>query len=444
MNIATYLDYWSNNLEKIIFPTTYGKILRISGFFIEGVGLKISIGGICRIKADKVIKMEVIGFSNEVTYFIAFEEPTGILPGTLFELIEDCLKIPVGLQIRGRVLNGFGIPIDNKGPLMTCDYYPIAAKTDNPLERKRINTVIDVGIRAINSLLTVGMGQRIGIFAGSGVGKSVLLGMITRFTEADIVVVGLIGERGREIKEFLEESIGKDALHKTIIVAAPINTSPLERTNGILSAVTLAEYFRDLGKNVLLIIDSLTRYAHALRNMYVLFGEPVSSKGYPPSVFSKLSQLSERCGNGNTIVGGSITAFFTVLIDADNMNDPIADHVRSILDGHIVLSRELAEAAHFPAIDICKSISRVMPHITTKEHLQKAMRFKKIYSYYLQNEDLIKIGMYKAGSDLLLDEGVKLFHRFNEFLKQNDNESVNFENGMLALYEILDDSNYEF
>ncbi|WP_206538888.1 FliI/YscN family ATPase [Legionella norrlandica] len=368
---------------------------------------------------------------------MAFEEPVGILPGTPIEFVEEVLKVPADRQLKGRVLNGFGLPIDNKGILGPCNYNPVAGRASNPFDRRRISTQLDVGVRAINSLLTVGIGQRMGIFAGSGVGKSVLLGMITRFTKADVVVVGLIGERGREIKEFLEENIGPDSLHKTVIIAAPINTSPLERTNGILTAVTIAEYFRDLGQNVLLIIDSLTRYAHALRNMYALFGEPVSAKGYSPSVFAKLSQLAERCGNGNSSLGGSITAFFTVLIEADNMNDPIADHVRSILDGHIVLSRELAEATHFPAIDICKSISRVMPNVVKKEHLNEAMHFKKVYSHYLQNEDLIKIGMYKSGTDQLLDEGIRLINSFNQFLKQDYNEDIAFERSILELQKLL-------
>lgn len=437
MILTNYLNYWDKNLEDINLLTVQGKVLRIVGFLIEGVGLHVPVGCICKMNGSKTILIEAIGFTQEKTIFIAFEDPVGILPGTTIEFVENVFKVPVGTQLKGRVINGFGLPIDNKGLLGTCSYQPVHNKMFNPFERQRINSQLDVGVRAINGLLSVGIGQRMGIFAGSGVGKSLLLGMITRFTKAEVVVVGLIGERGREIKEFLEENIGPDYLHKTVIIAAPINTSPLEKINGILTAVTVAEYFRDQGQNVLLIVDSLTRYAHALRKMYVLLGEPISSRGYPPSVFVKISQLAERCGTGNETRGGSITAFFTVLVEADDMNEPIADHVRSVLDGHIVLSRELAEATHFPAIDICKSVSRVMPNVVHKEHLQHALLFKKIYAHYLQNEALLKIGMYKAGTDQLLDRGIKLHHRFTQFLTQDVAEELTLEASINALQQVL-------
>lgn len=439
MKLGQRLDSLDLQVDQLETTILYGKIVRIAGVLVEATGLKVPIGSICRIITPHLkaqVLAEVIGFSNGITFFIAFTEPVGILPGSSMQYIDKVFKIPVGLNLKGRVLNGFGKPIDNKGSLNIDEFYPVISDPINPIQRNRISSALDVGVRAINSLLTVGIGQRLGIFAGSGVGKSMLLGMITRFTKADVVVVGLIGERGREVKEFIEEIIGPAHLGKTVIVAAPIDTSPLERANGVLTSVTVAEYYRDLGLNVLLIVDSLTRYAHALRKMYILLGEPTSSSGYPPSVFAKLSQLAERCGNG--VDGqGSITAFFTVLIEADDMNDPIADHMRSVLDGHIVLSRSLAETAHFPPIDIGASISRVMSSIADKKHNTLAMHFKRLYSHYLQNQDLIKMGMYKAETDSLLDEAMKVINELKLFLQQDYQSAVSFDESYKQLAEIL-------
>lgn len=439
MRLMGFLEHLEKKIDLTEDTVLTGKVTRISGVLVECVGLQLPISGICKINAanfEDGILAEVIGFSNNVTYLIAFEEPTGVLPGAEIQLIQKVFSIPVGKKLVGRIVNGFCKPIDNLGSLNTTHRYPIMSTSINPIERNRISQRLDVGVRAINSLMTVGIGQRLGIFAGSGVGKSMLLGMLTKFTQADIVVVGLIGERGREVKEFVEEIIGKEHLKKTVIIAAPIDTSPLERSNGVLTAITIAEYYRDEGMNVLLIIDSLTRYAQALRQMYLLLGEPPSAKGYSPSVFAKLSQVAERCGTG-VKTDGSITAFFTVLAEGDDMNDPVADHVRSILDGHIVLSRNLAEMSHYPAIDINASISRVMPMVVDKSHQANAMRFKRLYAHYLQNQDLIKMGMYKFGTDPLLDEAMKVYDKLNDFLRQEYQESEHFSESTQKLAMIL-------
>lgn len=439
MRLESYLDYLDKQIDTVPDYIVHGKIIRISGVLLEATGLKVSIGSICAIhtpSSDKVIWAETIGFANQNTYLIAFEDPKGILPGTSIYLKDSVFKIPVGYQLMGRILDGYGRPIDNKGPLSTQEFSPVTSQAINPIHRKRIDKVLDVGVRAINSLLTVGIGQRMGIFSGSGVGKSMLLGMITRFTKADVVVIGLIGERGREVKEFIEENIGAEYLAKTVIVASPIDTSPLQLTNGVLTAVTIAEYFRDAGLNVLLIVDSLTRYAQALRKMYILLGEPVSSKGYSPSVFAKLSELAERCGYGAS-GEGCITAFFTVLVEADDMQDPVADHVRSVLDGHIVLSRALAEAAHYPPIDLSASISRVMSGIIDSKHYHMALHFKKLYAHYMQNHDLIKMGMYKSGTDKLLDEGIQLIDKLKKFAQQGYQDSVSLPDSLSQLEQVL-------
>lgn len=417
----------------------YGTVVRISGFMLEAVGLHVSVGTVCRIDipaASRSVLSEVIGFSDDVTYLMAYEEVHGILPGSRIACVAKSLRVPIGKILRGRVLNGLCEPIDGQGPLNAAHFYELHSPAVNPIERTRISQPIDVGVRAINALMTVGQGQRLGIFAGSGVGKSILLGMITRFTAADVVVVGLIGERGREVKEFIEENIGLDNLGKTVIIAAPVDTSPLMRTNGAMVATTVAEYFRDQGLNVLLIIDSLTRYAQALRQVYLTLGEMPSSKGFSPSVFSKISQLVERTGNG-TEGQGSITAFYTVLTEGDDMNDPVADHARSILDGHIVLSRQLADSGHYPAIDISSSISRVMTAIVPDERMQKVHQFKRLYSAYQQNQDLIRMGMYHAGSDRMVDQSIACHDDMTRYLRQGINEHADMDADCQALLEMF-------
>lgn len=407
--------------------TIAGTIIRVSGMKIEAAGLSVPLNTICDIflSPTKIIEAEVIGFSDHITYLMAIENINGIRQGALVIPSDKSNHARVGMGLLGRVIDGIGNPIDGRGELNTSDDYPLTSMPINPLIRKKISEPLDVGIRAINALLTVGKGQRIGIFAGSGVGKSVLLGMMTRFTSADVVVVGLIGERGREVKEFIEEILGEVGLAKAIVVAAPADTSPLMRVNGAILATTLAEYYRDQGLDVLLIVDSLTRFAQSQREISLSIGELPTTKGFTPSVFAKLSQLVERSGNG--INGhGSITAFYTVLVEGDDHNDPIADHVRSVLDGHIFLSRELAGAGHYPAIDVERSISRVMISVVNQEQLEFANRFKKLYSAYLQNRELINVGMYQFGSDKTIDEAIKCRELFERFLKQTVDESCGF------------------
>jgi flagellum-specific ATP synthase len=331
--------------------------------------------------------------------------------------------LPVGVGLLGRVLDGAGRALDNLGPLNTEESAPINVRPANPLDRAPIVDTLDVGIRAINAMLTVGRGQRLGLFAGSGVGKSVLLGMMARYTTADVIVVGLIGERGREVKEFIEQILGPEGLARSVVVAAPADTPPLMRLQGAAYATAIAEHFRDEGKNVLLIMDSLTRYAMAQREIALAIGEPPATKGYPPSVFAKLPILVERAGNGLE-GGGSITAFYTVLTEGDDQQDPIADSARAILDGHIVLNRRLAEAGHYPAIDIEQSISRAMHSITSPAHQQAARRLKQLYSRYERSRDLISVGAYAPGSDPVLDQAIALNERIEAFLCQEITDKV--------------------
>ncbi|MCG2582878.1 flagellar protein export ATPase FliI [Massilia sp. TS11] len=421
-----------------------GRITRVAGLVMECVGLKLAVGSACYVPLPSggKIDAEVVGFEGERLFLMPQSDVEGVLPGTRVYPVEMPIPkpgtvnhprrrpqdrarhLPVGWQLLGRVLDGAGRPLDEKGPLNTVDAAPINVRPANPLERAPIVDTLDVGVRAINAMLTVGRGQRLGLFAGSGVGKSVLLGMMARYTEADVIVVGLIGERGREVKEFIEQILGEEGLRRSVVVAAPADTPPLMRLQGAAYATAIAEYFRDEGKNVLLIMDSLTRYAMAQREIALAIGEPPATKGYPPSVFAKLPVLVERAGNGPE-GGGSITAFYTVLTEGDDQQDPIADSARAILDGHIVLNRRLAEAGHYPAIDIEQSISRAMHNITSAEHQQRARRLKQLFSRYERARDLISVGAYAAGSDPVLDQAISLREPIEEFLRQEIHEKVN-------------------
>jgi flagellum-specific ATP synthase len=402
-----------------------GHLTKVTGMVMEAVGLKLPIGSTCAIHLPNyIIEAEVVGFSGEKLFLMPENNVYGLIPGALVMPLEpvhgltlgvkrkpmrrtsDHSKhLPVGNMLLGRVLDGAGKPLDQLGPLHTLDSAPLQSRPFNPLKRATIDTALDVGVRAINSMLTVGRGQRMGLFAGSGVGKSVMLGMMAKYTNADVTVVGLIGERGREVKEFINDILGKEGMARSVVVATPADTSPLMRLQGAAYATTISEYFRDQGKNVLLIMDSLTRFAMAQREIALAVGEPPATKGYPPSVFAKLPQLVERAGNGLE-GGGSITAFYTVLTEGDDQQDPIADSARAILDGHIVLSRRLVEQGHYPAIDIEASISRVMSRLSSPEHLSIVQRFKHMYSLYQRNRDLISVGAYVNGSNPLLDEAI--------------------------------------
>ncbi|MCX7180230.1 MAG: FliI/YscN family ATPase, partial [Proteobacteria bacterium] len=335
-----------------------------------------------------------------------------------------------------RVLDGNGRPLDGRGPIETKQSRSLQGSSVNPLSRAPISRSLDVGVRAINSLLTVGRGQRLGLFAGSGLGKSVLLGMMARYTEAEVIVVGLIGERGREVKEFIEDILGKEGMRRSVVVAAPADTNPLMRLQGASYATAIAEEFRDQGRQVLLIMDSLTRYAMAQREIALAIGEPPVTRGYPPSVFARLPQLVERAGNG-TEGGGSITAFYTVLAEGDDQQDPIAEAARAILDGHIVLSRHLADAGHYPAIDIEQSISRAMTNLITPPHLAHVRQFKLLYSRYQRSRDLIAVGAYASGSDPVLDQAILLHPLLERFLQQDLHERANYPESLSKLNQLF-------
>ncbi|RDL43657.1 flagellar protein export ATPase FliI [Marinomonas piezotolerans] len=423
-----------NNPLPDISVNIEGKVTRMVGLTMEAVGCIAALGDRCLVQVGKGrwVESEVVGFTGDLTYLMPTEALDGISPGARVRPLSEDSLMPVGPGLLGRVINGLGRPLDGKGPIHAEDNITLQGDIINPLQRKPIDEPLDVGIKAINSLLTVGKGQRLGLFAGSGVGKSMLLGMMTRFTDADITVVGLIGERGREVKEFIEQILGTEGLARSVVIASPADDSALMRLRAAVLTSRIAEYYRDQGKNVLLLMDSLTRYAQAQREIALSVGEPPATKGYPPSVFSKLPWLVERAGNGK-VGGGSVTAFYTVLTEGDDQQDPIADASRAILDGHIVLSRRLAEEGHYPAIDVEASISRAMPHIVSDAHMQGAMRVKQLYSRYQQNRDLIAVGAYTKGSDPELDQAIQLMPAINDFLRQSLSESFNIDQSLEAL-----------
>lgn len=405
-----------------------GQLKRVVGITLEASGCAAPIGGYCLVETvdGEWLETEVVGFAGDRILLMPTGELRGVMPNARVIPLEKASQVPVGNALLGRIIDGAARPLDSRGPLLCDEFRSLQGVQINPLSRNPIREPLDVGVRAINGILSVGRGQRLGLFAGSGVGKSVLLGMMTRFTEADIIVVGLIGERGREVKEFVDSILGEEGMSRSVVIATPADHPPLMRLRGAWLATTVAEYFRDQGKNVLLLMDSLTRFAQAQREISLAVGEPPATKGYPPSVFARLPQLVERAGNG-AAGGGSITAFYTVLAEGDDQNDPIVDSARAILDGHIVLSRKLAESGHFPAIDIEQSVSRAMNDITEKSHRDLVRFIRQSYALYQQNRDLITIGAYQKGQDPRLDEAVRLWPRINRFLQQEFSESVNFD-----------------
>ncbi len=418
-------------------PIASGKLVRVVGLTLEATGCKAPIGSLCLVETmSGQMEAEVVGFSGDNLFLMPSEQITGILPGARVTPMTTESGIPVGMELLGRVIDGVGNPLDGLGPIYTEQRASFNAEPINPLARKPISEPLDVGLKAINGLLTVGKGQRIGLFAGSGVGKSVTLGMMTRGTTAQVVVVGLIGERGREVKEFIEEILGEDGRKRSVVVAAPADSSPLMRLKGCQTALAVAEYFRDQGLDVLLLMDSLTRFAQAQREIALSVGEPPATKGYPPSVFAKLPALVERAGNGND-EQGSITAFFTVLTEGDDLQDPIADASRAILDGHVVLSREMADAGHYPAIDVEKSVSRVMPQITTEEHVLMSKAVKQVLSICRKNQDLVSIGAYKPGTDPAIDSAFTLKPKLDEYLQQKMKETVPYDMCVNMLKHVL-------
>ncbi|MGF1762820.1 flagellar protein export ATPase FliI [Aliivibrio kagoshimensis] len=414
-----------------------GRLVRVVGLTLEAIGCRAPIGSTCLVETmTGSIEAEVVGFSGEHLFLMPSEQVSGVLPGAKVTPILNDNGIAVGMELLGRVIDGMGAPLDGLGEIYTEQRASFTSEPINPLQRKPISEPLDVGLKAINGLLTVGKGQRIGLFAGSGVGKSVTLGMMTRGTTAQVVVVGLIGERGREVKEFIEEILGTEGRARSVVVAAPADASPLMRLKGCQTALTIAEYFRDQGLDVLLLMDSLTRFAQAQREIALSVGEPPATKGYPPSVFAKLPALVERAGNGRDDQG-SITAFFTVLTEGDDLQDPIADASRAILDGHIVLSREMADAGHYPAIDVERSVSRVMPQITSDEQMLMSKAVRQVLSICRKNQDLVSIGAYKPGTDPAIDQAFTLKPRLDDYLQQGMKDSVPFDMCVNMLRSVL-------
>ena len=421
-------------------PQRSGTLVRLVGMRLETRGIMAPLGACCEVRGQMghSVEAEVVGFNDQTLYLMPFTEPVGIGPGASVRLLSMSAQVRLGPALLGRILDGRGEPLDGKPAPICEDVLSLHGRPINPMERGPIHQVLDVGVKAINGMLTVGRGQRLGLIAGSGVGKSVLLGMLTRFTEADVVVIGLIGERGREVQAFIEESLGPEGLAKSVLVAAPANVSPVLRLKATHMTHVIAEYFRDQGKNVLMLVDSLTRVAHAQREIGLAIGEPPTAKGYPPSVFALLPNLIERAGVGRH-GHGSITAIYTVLAEGDDGNDPIVDIARASLDGQVMLSRKLADAAHYPAIDLNGSISRVMQNLLTPIDLKRANRFRRLWSIYQQNQDLIQVGAYETGSNPELDAAIRLRPVMEQFLQQDMHSPMTFSDCLATVAHVLDE-----
>ena len=446
MNSEQLHNRWTRRLKHtvdtfpgIANPPVEGVLTRMVGLTLEAVGCQAAIGSRCDVVSPTGTRTEteVVGFSGDKLFLMPVEDVHGLVPNSRVIPRETVHQVKVSDRLLGRVLDGRGKPLDGMPELTKGVSVPLQGRPFNPLLRRPVTETMDVGIRALNALMAVGRGQRLGLFAGSGVGKSVLLGMMTRYTSADVVVVGLIGERGREVKEFVQDILGPEGLARAVVVAVPADNSPLMRLHGAMLVHSIAEYFRDQGQQVLLLMDSLTRFAQAQREIALAIGELPATKGYPPSVFAMLPQLVERTGNGDER-GGSITAFYTVLVEGDDHNEPIADAARAILDGHIALSRELAESGHFPAIDIESSVSRVMPSVTTASHRQQAQQFKQRYSTYQQHRDLISVGAYQAGADPAVDNAIANYPSLVHFLQQSVDEAVSSEQSLAQLADVVE------
>ena len=437
---------------------TQGLLVRVTGLVLEAAGIRVPVGSVCevRMEGQAPVPAEVVGFSADCAYLMPTADVAGLASGARvvprpspivpmqlgaarhpWRRHQDrTLHLPVGDGLLGRVVDSHGMPMDRKGAIAHVHKEPLTRRPINAMDRDPVRTPLDTGVRAINAMLTVGRGQRIGLFAGTGVGKSVLLGMMARYTEADVIVVGLIGERGREVKEFIEDILGEEGMRRAVVVVATADSPPLVRMQGANYATVIAEHFRDRGMNVLLLMDSLTRYAMAQREIALAIGEPPATKGYPPSCFAKLPQLVERSGNG-VAGGGSITAFYTVLSEGDDQQDPIADAARGILDGHIVLSRELAEAGHYPAIDIEKSVSRVMTSVASGEHIEAARRFRQLHARHQKARDLIQLGAYAPGHDTELDTAVRLHEPMTALLQQGMHECAALGSSLERLHAVV-------
>lgn len=421
--------------------TREGVLRRAVGLTLEATGCSAPLGARCRVETagGHWVDAEVVGFAGDRTYLMPTANLEGLLPNARVVPTVRRGEVAVGEGLLGRVVDSDGTALDGRGPVRAEAWVGLAGTAINPLMREPISRSLDVGVRAINALLPIGRGQRIGLFAGSGVGKSTLLGMMTRYTAADVIVVGLIGERGREVRDFVESTLGADGLRRSVVVAAPADRPPLARLHGALRATAIAEWFRDQGLHVLLLMDSLTRFAHAQREIGLSVGEPPTTRGYPPSVFARLPALVERAGNGAD-GRGSITAFYTVLTEGDDQQEPIADAARAILDGHIVLSRRIADAGLYPAIDVEVSVSRVMQEITDPQWRAHIRRLKQLMAAYSTQRDLIAIGAYQRGSDPLVDEALARWPAIQRFLGQDVAEAADIEASRAALARVLEET----
>jgi flagellum-specific ATP synthase len=430
--IAKYLDV----AERVDPIKCVGRVIKVQGLLIESRGPQAIMGEVCRIEVPKgkgLIQAEVVGLREEVVQLMAFEETAGLEVGSRVIASGTCLEVKVSDKLTGRVLDALGNPIDGKGDIESPLRYPAAAVPPDPLKRRRVTQRIATGVRAIDGLLAVGRGQRMGIFSGSGVGKSTLLGMIARNTNADVNVVALIGERGREVNDFIENDLGPEGLARTVVVVSPSNSPPLARLRGAYVATAVAEYFRDQGRDVMLLFDSVTRFARAQREIGLAIGEPPATRGYTPSVFDSMPKLLERCGTSDR---GTVTGFYTILVDADDMDEPVADTVRGILDGHIVLSRRLAQAYHYPALDILGSVSRLAPVVSGPVTNKAAGYIRRLLAVYAEAEDLINVGAYHAGSNPAIDEAIAQKKAIDDFLVQGVDEKSSVVDTLSALAEI--------
>ncbi|HPF04607.1 MAG TPA: FliI/YscN family ATPase [Spirochaetota bacterium] len=419
------LSKYKEIIDEVEVIKFTGHVERIVGLTIESVGPAVKYGDLCRIKTgeSQYLYTEVVGFNRNRVILMPIGDMKGVVPGAEVYAVGTSLMVPVGRELLGRVISGIGKPLDGKGEIFARTKYPVEGREINPLNRTVITEPLSVGVRAIDGLITVGRGQRIGIFSGSGVGKSTLLGMISRYTDADVNVIALIGERGREVKDFVEKELGPEGLKRSIVVAATSDQPPMLRLRGAFLAHAIAEYFRDQGMAVNLLLDSITRFAMAQREVGLAAGEPSATRGYPPSVFSMMPRLLERAGTSNT--GGSITGFYTVLVEGDDMNEPIADAARGILDGHIVLDRKFANKGHYPAVNVLASVSRCMKDVVDSKHLQAALKFRELLAAYTDAEDLINLGGYVRGANPVVDRAISMIPVMNDFLKQDIYEKDN-------------------
>lgn len=431
------IEKYFKSLNSLNLIKYTGSVSQVIGLTIESIGPAVKVGEVCKIfplKGGQPILAEVVGFKEKKVLLMPLGEMEGIGPGSKVEAMDNSLQVKVGSELLGRVLDGLGNPLDGFGQIQDTTTYSVMGKPPNPLDRAKIEEPLSLGVRAIDGMLTCGNGQRIGIFAGSGVGKSTLLGMIARNTNAEVNVIALIGERGREVKEFIDNDLKEEGLKKSVVIVATSDQPPLIRMKGALLATSIAEYFRDQGKNVMLLMDSVTRFSMAQREVGLAIGEPPVTKGYTPSVFAILPKLLERSG---TAEKGAITGLYTVLVDGDDMNEPIADAVRGILDGHIVLSRNMANRNHYPAIDVLASVSRVMPNIVPRDHIDISNKIKEVISVHKEAEDLINIGAYSKGSNKNIDYAIENIDKINSFLQQGTHEKTSFNETQELMKKIL-------